>query len=52
MKFLGIHMRWCKHRLRYWRDIKWYEDAYQEGKRSKWTCTRCYKIINLGIQIK
>lgn len=52
MKFLGIHLRWCKHRLRYWRSIKWYEDAYREGKRSKWVCTKCCKMINLDIQIK
>lgn len=52
MKFLGIHVRLCKHKLRYFRSINWYEDEYREGKRSKWICTKCFKIINLDIQIK
>lgn len=51
MKFLGIHLRWCKHRLRYWRSIKWYEDAYREGKHSKWVCTKCFKVVNLDTRI-
>lgn len=35
-----------KHKYRLFRQIRWYEDAYREGKRSKWICLNCFQIIN------
>ena len=35
-----------KHKYRLFRQIRWYEDEYREGMRSKWICLNCFQIIN------
>ncbi len=35
-----------KHKYRLFRQIRWYEDAYREGMRSKWICLNFFQIIN------
>ena len=35
-----------KHRYRLVRQIRWYEDEYSKGMRSKWICLNCFQIIN------
>lgn len=35
-----------KHKYRFIRDVRWYEDEYREGMRSKWICMNCMKVIH------
>ena len=41
-----------KHRYRLVRQIRWYEDEYRDGMRSKWICVNCHQIINMSTVVK
>nr|DAN87527.1 MAG TPA: Rubrerythrin [Caudoviricetes sp.] len=40
-----------KHKYRYIRRIRWYEDEYRSGMPSKWICTTCGQILNTEMKI-
>lgn len=36
-----------KHNYRFFGRVRWYEDEYRDGMRSKWICTNCMHIIHM-----
>lgn len=41
-----------KHKYRFVRRVRWYEDEYRQGMRSKWICLNCMQIIHTDIVVK
>lgn len=41
-----------KHNYRLSRQIRWHEDEYRDGARSKWICTNCYEVVFLKTVVK
>ena len=40
-----------KHKYRFFRRIRWFEDSYQDGCRTKLCCTICGKIVNSNVEL-
>lgn len=40
-----------KHKYRMFRRIRWFEDSYNEGCRTKLYCITCGKIINSNVDL-
>lgn len=41
-----------KHKYRLIRHVRWYEDEYRSGMRSKWICINCMQIIHMEVDIR
>lgn len=41
-----------KHKYRFFRRIRWYEDSYQYGYRTKLICTVCGKLVSSNVDLK
>lgn len=45
-------LRGCKkHKFRFFRRVRWYEEEYQAGMRSKWICVNCYEIAHMEMKV-
>lgn len=40
-----------KHHYRFLRKVRWYEDEYRDGMRSKWICINCMHISHLELRV-
>lgn len=53
-KSFAVMMKWTchKHRLVYFRTMRWFEDSYHDGYRTKVMCKRCHKCFLIKNDIK
>lgn len=40
-----------KHKYRFFRRIRWFEDSYQDGFRTKLCCKICGKMVNSKVDL-
>ena len=40
-----------KHHYRHIRNVRWYEDEYKDGMRSKWICMNCHHILYMQLAV-
>ena len=41
-----------KHNYRLFRSLRWYEDEYRDGMRSKWICTNCFHVAQMKLDVR
>lgn len=53
LKSFAVMIKWTchKHRFMLFREIRWYEDEYRMGYRSKLICRRCHTVVNTKMQL-
>lgn len=53
-KSFAVMMKWTchKHHFIYYKTIRWYEEGYYDGYRTKVVCKRCYKGFMIKNDIK